>query len=161
MRPSVRQARKNFHCRSQPEFPGAFKMVDFQSIFCHVLVSGAAEWPFESDGCAAGLQNFFQAYRAVLHNLLFDSFEENKYYSICRCWRCTRARWQQVAGAAPCHSLTALAAAPGASSIPRCVCVCLLFVCVFAVCVCVYVCCLCVCAWVSVRMPLFLFCVYF
>ena len=28
-------------------------MVDFQSIFCHVLVSGAAEWPFESDGCAA------------------------------------------------------------------------------------------------------------
>ena len=109
-------------------------MVDFQSIFCHVLVSGAAEWPFESDGCAAGLQNFFQAYRAVLHNLLFDSFEENKYYSICRCWRCTRARWQQVAGAAPCHSLTALAAAPGASSIPRCV---------FAVCVCV--CCLCVC----------------
>ena len=30
---NLKQARKEFHRRSQPEFSGAFKMVDFQSIF--------------------------------------------------------------------------------------------------------------------------------
>ena len=34
------QARKKFHRRSQPKFPGDIKMVDFQSIFCNVFPLG-------------------------------------------------------------------------------------------------------------------------
>ena len=47
------QARKKFHRRPQPAFPGAFKMVEFQSIFCRRWVLFAAKWPFESGGGAA------------------------------------------------------------------------------------------------------------
>ena len=46
--------------RSQSEFPGAFKMVDFQSIFGRRRwVLRAALWPFER--LTDGLQNFFQS----------------------------------------------------------------------------------------------------
>ena len=38
----LQQARKKFHRRSQPEFPGSFKIVDFQNIFFRRLVLGAA-----------------------------------------------------------------------------------------------------------------------
>ena len=49
-----------FHRRSQPKFPGTFKMVDFQSFFFGGGLWERRNEPFESAPlAAAGLRNFF------------------------------------------------------------------------------------------------------
>ena len=102
--------------RSQSEFPGAFKMVDFQSIFGRRRwVLRAALWPFER--LTDGLQNFFQPwYKYIAAGTSYCSlYKQNYGYTLClyigSLWKLTQTRQTNRSEEAPaqasgCEELT-------------------------------------------------------
>ena len=60
-----KQARKKFRRRSQPEFPGAFKMVEFLEHFMSRFPLGSGVMVIW-EAARSRLQNFFQAWFAIL-----------------------------------------------------------------------------------------------